>query len=134
MNAETPKPQVRNTSVPRNIDEYIADFPPGIQAILERVRATVREIAPDAGERISYRMPAFFQDGALVYFAAFKKHIGLYPPVHDENLKRDLERYAGPKGNLQFPLAEPIPYELIARVVRARLRENRERRKARVGK
>lgn len=134
VNAETPKPPARSTSVPRTIDEYIAGFPSGIQAILERVRATVRELVPDAEERISYHMPAFFKNGALVYFAAFKKHIGLYPPVQDDELKLALGRYAGPKGNLRFPLAEPIPYELIARVVRARLRENRERHEARVEK
>jgi uncharacterized protein YdhG (YjbR/CyaY superfamily) len=134
MNAETPKPSSQKPPVPGTIDEYIAGFPPGIRPILERMRATVRELAPDAEERISYGMPAFFKDGALVYFAAFKKHIGLYPPVRDEQLKPELERYAGPKGNLQFPLAEPIPYELIASVVRARLRENREHHAARAKK
>ncbi len=76
---------------------------------------------------MSYRMPAFFQDGALVYFAAFKKHIGLFPPVRAATLKRPLAKYAGPKGNLQFPLDAPIPYALITKVVKTRLRENRER-------
>jgi uncharacterized protein YdhG (YjbR/CyaY superfamily) len=115
---------------PLDIDEYIAAFPPEVQAILRKVCAAVREAAPDAEARISYRMPAFFQDGVVVYFAAFKKHIGLYPPVRDEKLKGSLAKYAGPKGNLQFPLAEPLPYPLIRRVVKARLRENRERRDA----
>jgi len=76
---------------------------------------------------MSYRMPAFFQDGALVYFAAFKKHIGLFPPVRTAALQRQLAKYAGPKGNLQFPLDAPIPYTLITKVVKTRLRENRER-------
>jgi uncharacterized protein YdhG (YjbR/CyaY superfamily) len=72
-------------------------------------------------------MPAFFQDGALVYFAAFKKHIGLFPPVRSAALKRQLARYAGPRGNLQFPLDAPIPYALITKIVEARIRENRTR-------
>jgi uncharacterized protein YdhG (YjbR/CyaY superfamily) len=76
-------------------------------------------------------MPAYFQDGVVVYFAAFRKHIGVYPPVSDEKLKIALEPFAGPKGNLQFPLAEAIPYALIRRVVKARLRENRQKRDAR---
>ena len=76
---------------------------------------------------MSYGMPAFFEDGALVYFGAFKKHIGLFPPVRTVALKRQLSRYAGPKGNLQLPLDAPMPYSLITEVVKARLRENRER-------
>ena len=72
-------------------------------------------------------MPAFFEDGVLVYFAAFKKHIGLFPPTRSIALRRQLARYAGPKGNLRFPLDAPIPYPLITKVVKARLRENRER-------
>jgi uncharacterized protein YdhG (YjbR/CyaY superfamily) len=70
-------------------------------------------------------MPAFFLDGALVYFAAFKSHVGLYPPVHDESLKPMLVKYAGPKGNLRFPLSEPMPYGLIEQIVKARMIENR---------
>jgi len=99
-----------------------------VQAILESVRVTVREAAPESEEAISYRMPAFFQEGALVYFAAFKKHIGFYPPVRDEKLKRALEPYAGAKGNLQFPLDHEMPYGLIRRIVKAQLRANRQRR------
>lgn len=117
----------------QSIDDYIAAAPDEVRPLLEAVRATVRKAAPTAEERISYRMPAFFQDGALVYFAAFRKHIGLFPPVHDEALKPLLARYAGPKGNLQFPLSEPLPHALIAKVVKARIRENRAR-KAKAGK
>jgi uncharacterized protein YdhG (YjbR/CyaY superfamily) len=110
---------------PKNIDDYIADQPQEVRAILETIRATVRTAAPQADEIISYRMPAFIQNGILVYFAAFKKHIGLYPPVSgDANLMEAIAPYAGPKGNLQFPLDQPIPYDLIARIVRQRLKQN----------
>lgn len=114
-------------STPKSIDEYIASAPEDVRQVLERVRATIRKAAPQAEERISYRMPAFFLEGPLVYFAAFKKHIGLYPPVQDETLRALLSKYAGPKGNLQFPLAEPMPLALITRVVKARIKENRVR-------
>jgi uncharacterized protein YdhG (YjbR/CyaY superfamily) len=117
-------------SLPQSIDEYIASVPADVRPVLEAIRATVRKAAPRAEERISYRMPAFFLNGALVYFAAFKKHIGFYPPVRDESLKALLARYAGPKGNLQFPLAEPMPHALIARIVKARIKENSARKSA----
>ncbi len=110
--------------VPGNIDEYITAFPPNVRAILKQIRATVRKAAPDAIEKISYRMPAFFQGGVLVYFAAFQKHIGLFPPVRgDEKLLKQAAPYTGPKGNLQFPLDKPIPYAQIGRIVRFRLKE-----------
>ena len=111
-------------SAPQSIDEYIASSPEEVRPVLQSIRATVRKAAPQAEERISYRMPAFFHEGALVYFAAFKQHIGLYPPVRDAALRAELARYAGPKGNLRFPLSEPMPFELIRRVVQARLRES----------
>ena len=112
---------------PENIDAYIAGFPAEIQSILERIRSTIREVAPEAKETISYRMPAFTLGGVLVYFAAFKHHIGIYPPLKsDEKLIRELASYSGPKGNLKFPLDEPIPYPLIRRVVKARQEELRE--------
>ena len=117
---------------PQTVDDYIAQAPLQVRPLLVEIRATVRQAAPLAEERISYRMPAYFLDGALVYFAAFKKHIGFYPPVRDAALKPLLARYAGPKGNLQFPLTEPIPYTLIARMVQARMDENRARRAQRV--
>jgi uncharacterized protein YdhG (YjbR/CyaY superfamily) len=113
---------------PGTIDEYIAECTPEVRPILQRIRDTVRQAAPAAEEKISYRIPAFVQDGPLVYFAAFKRHIGFYPPVRDESLRAELVRYAGEKGNLRFPLDEPIPYQLITRIVKARLQENRERR------
>ena len=115
-------------SAPETIDDYIAAFSPDVQTILEKIRATIREAAPQAEEKISYRMPAFTLDGILIYFAAFKKHIGIYPPVQgDEKLNKKLARYRGPKGNLQLPLDEPIPYELIRSIVRFRVKEQLKR-------
>jgi uncharacterized protein YdhG (YjbR/CyaY superfamily) len=106
---------------PASVDTYIAGFPVEIRAILERLRQVVREAAPDAEERISYGMPTFFQQGVLIHFAAFARHVGVYPPATDPMLVPLLAPYAGPKGNLRFPLTEPIPYDLIARIVTARL-------------
>lgn len=112
-------------SAPRTIDEYIARCPDEVQVILEKIRAIVAAVAPDAQERISYRMPAFWQQGILIYFAAFKSHIGIYPPFSgDAKLERALARYRGPKGNLKFPLDEPVPYQLIRRLVRRKLEQN----------
>ena len=108
--------------VPATIDEYIAQGAPDVRAILQKIRHTVAAAAPDAEETISYRMPAFRQNGVLVYFAAFKKHIGLFPPVRgDARLMKAVRPYAGARGNLQFPLDKPIPYDLIRRIVKARV-------------
>jgi uncharacterized protein YdhG (YjbR/CyaY superfamily) len=110
---------------PKAIDGYISQFPADVQAILEQVRKTICHAAPEAKELISYMMPAFKQHGILVYFAAWKKHIGLYPPVFgDKALEKAIARYAGPKGNLQFPLHEPIPYDLIERSVKLRVKQD----------
>jgi uncharacterized protein YdhG (YjbR/CyaY superfamily) len=110
---------------PGSIDEYIAAFPPDVRALLEKLRATVRAAAPAAEETISYAIPTFKLNGALVYFAAFKHHIGFYPPVKgDVALLKAVARYAGEKGNLRFPLDEPIPYDLIGRIVRRRVKQN----------
>ena len=106
------------------VDEYIAAFSPEVQAILEKVRATIKKAAPRAEERISYQMPAYFLNGNVAYFGGFKKHIGFYPPVRDRALAKEAAVYAGEKGNLQFPLDEPIPYALITRIVKARVKEN----------
>jgi uncharacterized protein YdhG (YjbR/CyaY superfamily) len=113
-------------STARNIDEYIAAFSPEVQSILGKIRLTIRRAAPEAGERISYRMPAFTLGGRdLIYFAAFKNHIGLYPPVKgDEKLRRETSPYRGEKGNLKFPLEERVPYTLIGRIVKFRVKEH----------
>lgn len=116
----------------RNIDEYIAAFSPKVQSILEKIRATIKKAAPEAEEKVSYQMPAFTLDGGdLIYFAAFKKHIGIYPPVKgDQKLSKETARYRGEKGNLKFPLDEPIPYALIGRVAAFRVKEHLARRAA----
>jgi uncharacterized protein YdhG (YjbR/CyaY superfamily) len=121
-------------STPSTIDDYIATFPTDVQAILQKIRATIAEAVPKAQEKISYRIPAFALDGVVIYFAAFKKHIGLYPPVRDAKLKKEVARYAGPKGNLQFPLAERIPYALIGRIAKARANENAARSRQKLEK
>jgi uncharacterized protein YdhG (YjbR/CyaY superfamily) len=108
---------------PKSVDAYIASSPPAVRPILAAIRTTVRNAAPSAEERISYGMPAYFLGGVLVYFAAYKKHIGFYPPIRDKSLRLLLARYAGPKGNLRFPLSEPIPHALITRIVEARVEE-----------
>jgi uncharacterized protein YdhG (YjbR/CyaY superfamily) len=110
---------------PKSIDDYIGGFPAEVQSILERIRATVRKAAPDAAETISYAIPCFTLRGALVYFAAFKQHIGFYPPVRgDPRLEKAVSSYAGEKGNLRFPLDQPIPYALIERIVKLRVKQN----------
>ena len=117
---------------PENVDAYIAAFPPPVKAILERIRRTIRRAAPDAEEIISYRMPAFRLNGVLVYFAAFKNHIGLFPPVGgDAALERAIAPYAGEKGNLRFPLDRPIPYGLIQRIARLRVKQDRAKARSR---
>ncbi|HMN30468.1 MAG TPA: DUF1801 domain-containing protein, partial [Caldilineaceae bacterium] len=105
-----------------DIDAYIARFPAEVQAILHRIRQTIHEAAPGAQEKISYQMPAFHLHGNLVYFAAWKQHIGFYPPISgDEELRREAAVYAGEKGNLRFPLDQPIPYDLIRKIVKVRV-------------
>jgi uncharacterized protein YdhG (YjbR/CyaY superfamily) len=123
------------TKAPKSIDEYVAASPSEVRAILTRIRKTIRAAAPDAEELISYRMPAFRLHGILVYFAAFKAHIGFYPPVSgDASLEKALSPYAGPKGNLKFPLDQPIPYDLIKRIVLLRVKQDRSRAEAKKGK
>jgi len=110
------------------IDAYVAGSPPAVQPILKRIREIARRAAPEAEEVISYRMPAFRGHGIIIYFAAFKDHIGLFPPIEgDAALNEALAPYRGPKGNLRFPLKEPIPYDLIERVVTLRARQDQAR-------
>jgi uncharacterized protein YdhG (YjbR/CyaY superfamily) len=113
--------------MPKDVDEYIAGFPPDIRAILEKTRATIKKAAPQAQEKISYRMPTFTLDGNLVHFAAFKNHIGFYPmPSATGKFKHELSAYKGAKGSVRFPLGKPIPYGLISKIVKFRVRENLE--------
>jgi len=113
---------------PQTIDDYIANFPKDIQDILEKIRAVVKAAAPGAEEKISYQMPTFFLNGNLVHFAAFKKHIGLYPtPSGITEFNDELSAYVKAKGSIQFPLDQPIPYELIGKIVEFRAQENRNK-------
>jgi uncharacterized protein YdhG (YjbR/CyaY superfamily) len=109
---------------PQSIDEYIAKFPPEVREILEQIRLTVAKAAPDAQETISYNIPTFKLGRAFAHFAAFKKHIGFFPPVRgDARLEKAIAPYAGEKGNLRFPLDQPIPYQLIERIVKHRVKQ-----------
>jgi uncharacterized protein YdhG (YjbR/CyaY superfamily) len=120
-----PRATPKNPKNPENIDEYIARFSPEVQAVLEKIRITIRKASPEAEEIISYKIPAFRLNGVLVYFAAFKKHIGLFPPVKgDAKLVKAASVYAGRKGNLQFPLDRPIPYDLIKKIVKFRVKQD----------
>ena len=108
-----------------SIDEYIATFPDAIQQILQELRATIHAAAPDATEKISYQMPTFFLKGNLVHFAAYKNHIGFYPaPRGIEAFKDELSVYKGAKGSVQFPIDQPMPLELIGKIVKFRVAEN----------
>ncbi len=108
-----------------SIDEYIATFPESTQAILQAVRAVIKAAAPDAKEKISYQMPTFDLKGNLVHFAAFKNHIGFYPvPSGIEAFKEELSVYENAKGSVQFPIDQPMPMDLITRIVKFRVEEN----------
>ena len=116
---------VKSAKVPATIDEYIASAAPAARPLLKEIRRVVRASAPEAEELISYRMPAFKQHGILVYFAAFKHHIGVFPPVSgDAKLEQAVAPYAGPKGNLRFPMDRPFPYALLRRIVKLKLKQN----------
>jgi uncharacterized protein YdhG (YjbR/CyaY superfamily) len=109
----------------KDIDEYIAGFPKDIQAILQKIRQTVKKAAPDATEKISYQMPTFYLNGNLVHFAAFKNHIGFYPtPSGTAKFKKEISGYQAAKGSIQFPVDQPIPYDLIRQIVEFRVKEN----------
>ena len=113
------------------IDEYIATFPKETQKILAEIRATIKAAAPEAQEKISYRMPTFFLNGNLVHFAAFKNHIGFYPvPTGVTKFKKELSIYEQGKGSVQFPLNQPLPVDLITKIVKFRVKENLAKAKA----
>jgi Uncharacterized conserved protein len=111
-----------------NIDNYIASFPEETQELLERLRLTIRKAAPEAQETINYGIPTFTLKGNLVHFAAFKNHIGFYPTSSGiETFKKDLSAYDGAKGSVKFPIDKPIPFELISRIVKFRVKENQKK-------
>ena len=115
---------------PNNFEEYIVAFPVETQKILEQLRETIRKAAPEADEVISYGMPSFTQNGRLLYFAAFKNHIGFYPMMTAiEAFKPNLSAFKWAKGTIQFPLQKPLPLELITDIVKFRVNENLEKSK-----
>lgn len=118
------------TAKPENIDEYIAGFPENVQYMLQQIRETIRSAAPEAEEAISYAMPTFKLNGNLVHFAGYKNHIGLYPaPQGIEAFKKELSVYKGAKGSVQFPLDQPMPLDLIKRIVTFRVAQQNEKGK-----
>jgi uncharacterized protein YdhG (YjbR/CyaY superfamily) len=114
-----------NKATYSSVEEYILKFPPEIAEILIKLRKVIKESAPLAEEKISYQMPAFVLHGNLVYYAAFKNHIGFYPTSSGiDAFKHELSEYKGGKGSVQFPLGKPMPYELISKIVKFRVAEN----------
>lgn len=114
-----------------SIDEYISSFSIEIQALLHKIRATIKEAAPDAYEAMKYAIPTFVYHGNLVHFAAFKNHIGFYPaPSGIATFKKELSVYKNAKGSVQFPIDEPIPFDLISTIVKFRVNENLGKAKA----
>jgi len=114
----------------KSIDEYIAAFPKNVQRILEEIRQAIKESAPEAEETISYQIPAFKQNGILVWFAAFKDHIGFYPRVSAiKEFKEKLSAYEISKGTVRFPMDKPIPFDLIKEMVQFRVKENLSEKK-----
>ncbi len=110
------------------IDDYILQFPEDIQSILTQIRQVIKEAAPEAEEKISYQMPTFYLYGNLVHFAAYKNHIGFYPaPSGIEAFKEELAIYKGGKGSIQFPIAKPMPFVLIRKIVAFRVEENKRK-------
>lgn len=109
----------------KNTDEYIASFPPDVQDVLEQVRQTIKKAAPDAEEGISYNMPAFKFHGVLTYFAGYAKHIGVYAtPAGNAAFQKELSGYKTGKGSIQFPLDQPMPLDLITRIIEFKVSEN----------
>ena len=113
-----------------SVEEYISWFPENVQSELVKIRALIRETLPDAEERISYGIPGYYQQGQVIFFAAFPRHISVYPaPDNVEAFKDDLARYQKGKGTFQFPLGQPIPYDLIKRTAEYRLAQNLNKKK-----
>jgi uncharacterized protein YdhG (YjbR/CyaY superfamily) len=123
-NNSTVKAVMKKATV-TTVDEYIASFPPSTAKLLSTMRKTIKAAAPKAEELISYQMPAYKYKGVLVYFAAFEKHIGFYAtPTGHVSFKNELSKYKTGKGSVQFPLTEPLPLDLVKRIVQFRVKEN----------
>lgn len=115
---------------PASVDAYIANFPADVQTVLHNLRALIRQEAPEAEELISYNLPTYKLNGPLVYFGAFQNHIGFYAtPTGHEAFQEELSKYKSGKGSVRFPLNEPLPTDLIRRIVKFRIQENLEKRK-----
>ena len=111
-----------------NVDEYISGFPPETQAVLQKVRAAIKKAAPKAEEIISYNMPAYKQNGMLVFFAGYKTHIGFYPTAAGiAAFKKEISDYKNAKGSVQFPLDKPMPLKLVADIVKFKIKDNEMR-------
>lgn len=111
-----------------SVDEYISYFPTETRHILNELKRIIGKAAPNAEEKISYNMPAFFQNGVLVYFAAYKNHIGFYPtPSGVKAFQKEITKYKSSKGAIQFPIDEPLPAKLITQIVKFRLQENMDK-------
>lgn len=124
-----------NKNVPATIDEYIAGFPKNVQEILEQVRATIKKAAPGAEEKINYGIPTFILNGNLVHFGGFQNHVGFYPtPLGTEAFEEELSVYKSGKGSVQFPLDQPMPLNLISRIVKFRVLQNSKKVKAKTQK
>jgi uncharacterized protein YdhG (YjbR/CyaY superfamily) len=118
----------------RDIDEYIAAFPKDVQTVLKKIRLTIRKAAPQAKEKIGYGIPTFTLNGNLVHFAAYKNHIGFYPaPMGIAQFKKELAVYGSGKGSVRFPLDKSIPYGLITKIVKFRVKKNLEKTKKKLG-
>lgn len=114
--------------VARTVDEYISRYPAEVQPVLEKIRKTIRKAAPKADEVISYQIPGYMYKGMLIFFAAFKNHISVYPaPRGSAAFKKELSAYRGGKGTVQFPIDEPIPFDLISRMTKFRMKDNEQR-------
>ncbi|MEH7238897.1 iron chaperone [Bacillus sp. JJ1562] len=121
--------------IPKSIDEYILQYPQEIQEIVKTIRKVIKESVPNAEEKISYGMPTFVLHGNLVHFAAFKNHIGFYPtPSGINKFKQELSGYKTSKAAVQFPIGKPIPYELISKIVKFRVDENKNKAEGKIKK
>jgi uncharacterized protein YdhG (YjbR/CyaY superfamily) len=119
-----------NKRIPKNIDDYVDRFPKEVQQLLGQMRLTIRKAAPKAKESISYGIPTFTLDGNLVWFAAYKSHIGFYPRASAITaFKKELSAFKGAKGSVQFPFDEPLPLALVSRIVKFRVKQSLSRRK-----
>jgi uncharacterized protein YdhG (YjbR/CyaY superfamily) len=115
---------MKETTKFTTVSEYIASFPPGTRAMLNQVRRTIKRAAPEAEEMISYNMPGYKLNGPLAYFAGYSKHIGFYPtPSGIKSFAKELSKYKGAKGSVQFPLDQPLPLDLIEKMVKHRAKE-----------